>query len=60
MKKILQNFRILIVCALELTACILILYGLWLIWDPLFWIFSGVLLLLLGSAEYRVWEESRK
>lgn len=60
MKKILQIFRILIVCSLELTACILILYGLWLIWEPLFWIFSGVLLLLLGAAEYRVWEESRK
>lgn len=48
------------VCALELCGCILILYGLWLIWEPLFWIFSGVLLLVFGAAEYRIWEESRK
>lgn len=56
----LQMLRFIVVCALELTSAALILYGLWLIWEPLFWIFSGVLLLVVGAAEYRVWEDHRK
>lgn len=48
--KILLEF---VVVSLELMGCLTICYGLKLIWEPIAWIFSGVVILYLGISVYR-------